>query len=104
MTAATRHFRTPQQLRAPTLGLGYDGGAQRQSAANRKNYVERSLAPQELQRELLERIYRFMMQLRFVIAPLPLVLGSVVVISGPSLMASSDARHDDPGDDWPEHH
>lgn len=42
--------------------------------------VERPLAFDELQRELLERVYRFMMQLRFVIAPLPLVFGSIVVV------------------------
>lgn len=39
-----------------------------------------SLALEELQRELLDRIYRFLMQLRFVIAPLPVILGGIVLV------------------------
>jgi signal transduction histidine kinase len=42
--------------------------------------VDKSLARAELQRELVERIYRFMMQLRFVIAPLPVILGGIVLM------------------------
>jgi two-component system, NtrC family, sensor histidine kinase HydH len=56
-------------------GVGYDG-----SARTWNDTVQRPLAFEELQRELLERIYRFMMQLRFVIAPLPIILGGTVLI------------------------
>ena len=42
--------------------------------------MQRPLAFEELQRELLERIYRFMMQLRFVVAPLPIIIGGTVLV------------------------
>ena len=41
--------------------------------------METSLAFEEVQRELLARIYRFLMRLRFVIAPLPLIVGGLVL-------------------------
>jgi two-component system, NtrC family, sensor histidine kinase HydH len=40
---------------------------------------------EDLPRELEERIYRFVLQLRFVIAPLPILLGGFVVTTDPAL-------------------
>jgi signal transduction histidine kinase len=42
--------------------------------------VDKSLSVAELQRELVDRIYRFALRLRFVVAPLPIILGSIVLI------------------------
>jgi two-component system, NtrC family, sensor histidine kinase HydH len=51
----------------------------------RQGQLETPLAFEELQRELHQRIYRFMMRLRFVIAPLPVLIGGFVVITDPTL-------------------
>jgi len=42
--------------------------------------VDKSLALEDLQRELVDRIYGFMLRLRFVIAPLPVILGGIVLV------------------------
>ena len=41
--------------------------------------VEKPLAFEELQRELIQRIYRYLKQVRFVILPLPLLVGALVI-------------------------
>jgi two-component system, NtrC family, sensor histidine kinase HydH len=67
--------------RAPGPGVGYDGrGKQTPLFGTWNHTVQRPLAFEELQRELLDRIYRFMMQLRFVIAPLPIIIGGTVSV------------------------
>ena len=50
------------------------------AAASWGEIVETPLAFEELQRELHDRIYRFLMRLRFVIAPLPLLIGGFVIL------------------------
>jgi hypothetical protein len=42
--------------------------------------MDKPLAFEDLQRELHQRIYRFLMRLRFVIAPLPMLLGVFVIV------------------------
>jgi two-component system, NtrC family, sensor histidine kinase HydH len=41
--------------------------------------VEKPIAIEEVQRELIQRIYRYLKQVRFVIAPLPLLVGALVI-------------------------
>ena len=62
----------------PRFGYSSRGRAARTAAAW-VNIVETPLAFEELQRELHQRIYRFLMRLRFVIAPLPLIIGGIVI-------------------------
>jgi signal transduction histidine kinase len=62
----------------PRFGYSSRGNAARTVAAW-DNIVEKPLALEELQRELHQRIYRFLMRLRFVIAPLPLIIGGIVI-------------------------
>jgi signal transduction histidine kinase len=42
--------------------------------------ADKPLSIGELQRELVDRIYRFALRLRFVVAPLPIILGSIVLL------------------------
>ena len=46
---------------------------------NWNSTVDTPLAFEDLQRELHQRIYRFLMRLRFVVAPLPLLIGGFVI-------------------------
>ena len=47
--------------------------------------MQTQLAPEALQRELGNRLHRFVMRMRFVVAPLPLVLGGFVLALDPTL-------------------
>ncbi len=86
MTSGSAFFSPSLERHRPALHVGYDAvGNGSHSAGTRNDSLERPLAFEELQRELLERIYRFMMQLRFVIAPLPLLIGGIVMIFDHSL-------------------
>ncbi len=79
---ATR-FSIRSRDRDPALAaarIGYHARAVPGVAAVRNGSVESPLAFEEVQRELLERIYRFLMRLRFVIAPLPLIVGGLVIV------------------------
>lgn len=46
--------------------------------------METPLAFEDLQRELHQRIYRFVMQLRFVVLPLPILVGGFVFVADPT--------------------
>ncbi len=60
--------------------FGYDSRrAVSQSHAAGDTTVQKPLAFEELQRELVQRVYRYLKQVRFVILPLPLLVGALVV-------------------------
>ena len=77
------HFSIRFNDRDPAPGatrIGYHTLAVPRQVAARDTSVETPLAFEEVQRELLARIYRFLMRLRFVIAPLPLIVGGLVIV------------------------
>jgi two-component system sensor histidine kinase HydH len=80
VTSRPLHPSNPKGRPATRPRFGYSSeSAAARTAAAWDHTVEKPLAFEELQRELLDRIYRFLMQLRFVIAPLPLIIGGIVI-------------------------
>ena len=77
------HYSTRARIGDPDPApahFGYYSFAVPAEAAVRDPSVETPLLFEEVQRELIARIYRFLMRLRFVIAPLPLIVGGIVIV------------------------
>lgn len=64
--------------------FGYAGDAMA-SSRSRREPAAAGLAAEDVERELRRRVYRFFLQVRFAVAPLPLLLGCIVVVFDPTL-------------------